>query len=140
MKEAPKSFKFGGRDFRKKFKKNDNNLSFINLNSYYYGIKAIENGWITNKQMSSILRLIKIFLKRKIKLKINASFISAYTKKPLETRMGSGKAERRFWRCPIKKGMILFEFGELSFDEINYIFFMISNRLTFLIKLIKTIY
>jgi len=139
MKEAPKSFKYGGRNFRIKLQ-NNASLSFIKLNNYYYGIKALESGWITNKQLGSILRLIKIFLKRKIKLKLNISFITPYTKKPLETRMGSGKAERKYWRCPIKKGMILFEFGELTIDEMNHIFLMISNRLTFLIKLVKIFY
>jgi len=139
MKEAPKSFKYGGRNFRVKLKNNVNS-SFNNLNNYYYGIKSIESGWITNKQMNSILRLIKIFLKRKIKLKLNASFIASYTKKPSEVRMGSGKAERKYWRCPIRKGMILFEFGDLDIDEMNHIFLMISNRLDFLIKLVKIIY
>jgi large subunit ribosomal protein L16 len=139
MKEAPKSFKYGGRNFRIKLK-NEVTTSFSNLNIYSYGIKALNVGWITNKQMNSILRLIKILLKRKIKLKLNASFLSAYTKKPSETRMGSGKAERKYWRCPIKKGMILFEFGDVTIDEMNYIFEIINNRLTFLIKLVKIVY
>jgi len=42
------------------------------------------------------LRLIKIILKKKIKIKVNCSLIIPITKKPLETRMGSGKAERKF--------------------------------------------
>jgi large subunit ribosomal protein L16 len=139
IKEAPKTFRYGGRCFRIKLK-NNVNLSFINLNSYEYGIKSLESGWITNVQMNSILRMIRIYLKRKIKLKLNASFIVPFTKKPLETRMGSGKGERKYWRCPIRKGMILFEFGEISIDEMNYIYRMISNRLTFLTKLIKIVY
>ena len=70
MKEAPKSFRYGGRNFRIKLK-NEVTTSFSNLNIYSYGIKALDVGWITNKQMNSILRLIKILLKRKIKLKLN---------------------------------------------------------------------
>jgi len=36
--------------------------------------------------------------------------------------------------------MVLFEFGDLSVDEMNHIFLMIANRLDFLIKLIKIVY
>lgn len=139
MKEAPRTFKFGGRRFRLKLN-NNMNSSYTKLNLYEYGIKALETGWITSNQINSILRLIRIFLKRKIKLKLNISFIIPFTKKPLESRMGSGKGERKFWKCPIKKGMVLFEFGDLTLDEMNYIYLMIANRVTFLIKLIKNIY
>lgn len=137
IKEAPKTLRYGGRSFRIKLKQNS---SFNTLNIYSYGIKALDNGWITIAQMNSILRLIKILLKRKIRLKMNASFIVPYTKKPHEARMGTGKGERKDWRCPIRKGMILFEFGDISQDEIDYIYSLISNRLTFLIKLVKIVY
>lgn len=140
MKEAPKTFRYGGRQFRLKLNNKLNNRSFNKLNLYKYGIKALEIGWITSNQINSILRLIRIFLKRKIKLKLNISFIVPFTKKPLESRMGSGKAERKYWKCPIKKGMVLFEFDDLSIDEMNYIYIMIANRLSFLIKLIKLVY
>jgi len=40
--------------------------------------------------------LIRILLKKKIKVKVNSALIVPITKKPLETRMGSGKGERKF--------------------------------------------
>jgi ribosomal protein L16/L10AE len=40
--------------------------------------------------------MIKIVFKKKFKMKLNCSLIIPVTKKPLETRMGSGKAERKF--------------------------------------------
>jgi large subunit ribosomal protein L16 len=114
--------------------------SFNNLTVNRFGIKALGNGWITNSQINSILRLIKILLKRKIKLKLNISFIVPISKKPLETRMGSGKGERKFWRCPIKKGMILFELDDITIDEMIVIYSIVSNRLKFLTKICKISY
>jgi large subunit ribosomal protein L16 len=138
MKEFPKNFSYG-RCFR--FKLNDKMFSSFNkLNLYRFGIKALESGWVTNSQLKSILRLIRIFLKRKVSLKMNISFIVPISKKPLETRMGSGKGERKFWRCPVKKGMILFEIDDITDDEMNFIYFLISNRLKFLTKISKMNY
>jgi large subunit ribosomal protein L16 len=110
------------------------------VNSLHYGLKALNYGWINSIQLNSILRLIKIILKKKYKIKINSSLIFPITKKPLETRMGSGKAERKFWKCPIIKGMIIFEFGQISLDKIKYINKIIKNRLCFLVKIVKIVY
>jgi len=138
MKEFPKGFKYG-RCFRLKL--NDSmKSSFNGLNINRFGIKALASGWITNSQINSILRLIKILLKRKIRMKLNISFIVPITKKPLETRMGSGKGERKFWRCPVKKGMILFELDSISPDEMFVIYYIVSNRLKFLTKICKINY
>jgi large subunit ribosomal protein L16 len=73
-------------------------------------------------------------------MKLNCSLIIPVTKKPLETRMGSGKAERKFWKSPIFKGMIIIEFGRITSDQAKYIFKLIKNRLTFSIKIIRIIY
>lgn len=138
MKDAPKTFKYG-RCFRIKLK-NKIKQSYLKINIYKYGIKAIENGWLTSEQIKSILRLIRILLKKKIKIKINTALIIPITKKPLETRMGSGKGERKYWKCPITKGMILLEFGNISKDNMYYLYKIISNRLPFLIKCINKKY
>ena len=138
MKDAPKTFKYG-RWFRIKLK-NRIKQRYLKLNIYKFGIKAVESGWITNEQIKSILRLIRILLKKKIKVKVNSALIVPITKKPLETRMGSGKGERKFWRCPIDKGMIILEFGNISDEDMFYIYKIIANRLPFFVKCIKKIY
>lgn len=137
-KESPKSIKFS-RCFRLKLK-NKIKFSNINLNQYKYGFKAIEYGWINSIQLNSLLRMIKIKLKKKYKLKLNTSLIIPITKKPLETRMGSGKGERKFWQCPVFKGMIIMEFNKISLIKAKALLKLIKNRLKFSIKLIKIIY
>ena len=138
IKEAPKTIKYG-RVFRLKMG-NEIKKSNLNLNVYKYGIKALESGWLDSKQLNSILRLIKVILKKDHELRLNCSLIIPITKKPLETRMGSGKGERKFWKSPIKNGMIILEFGKLSFDEVWYIYNILSRRLPFLVKLVKMVY
>lgn len=138
IKESPKNIKYS-RCFRLKLKNKLKN-NYLNVNNYKYGLKAIEFGWIDSIQLNSIIRLIKIYFKKKFLLKLNCSLIIPITKKPLETRMGSGKGERKFWKCPVNVGMILLEFSQITKDQLNFIFKVIKNRLSFLIKIVKIIY
>jgi large subunit ribosomal protein L16 len=93
MKEFPKTFKYG-RVFRVKIKENEKTKNFINVNFLEYGLKVLENGKITMKHLNSINRLLKKLFKKTISIKYNVSLITPVTKKPLEVRMGKGKAER----------------------------------------------
>jgi len=93
MKEFPKTFKYG-RVFRVKLKENEKSKNVVNVNFLEYGLKVLENGKITMKHLNSINRLLKKIFKKVIKIKYNVSLITPVTKKPLETRMGKGKAER----------------------------------------------
>lgn len=138
IKEAPKSIKYG-RCFRLKLSNNLRNSKLF-LNNFKFGFKAIEYGWLDSKQLNSIIRLIKIEFKKKYLLKLNCSLIIPITKKPLEMRMGKGKGDRKFWKCPVTKGMVILEFGDISEDQVSYIFKIIKNRLPFLIKLVKIIF
>jgi large subunit ribosomal protein L16 len=93
MKEFPKTFKYG-RVFRVKLKKNQFSKGFTNVTFLEYGLKALENGKISMKHLNSINRLLKKLFKKTIYIKYNVSLLTPVTKKPLETRMGKGKAER----------------------------------------------
>jgi len=138
IKEAPKTIRYG-RCFRIKLK-NEIKLSYLNLNVFNFGLKAVESGWLDSVQLNSILRLIKVLLKKKTKVKLNCSLLIPITKKPLETRMGSGKGERKFWKCPVSKGMILLELGNLTNEEACYVLNVISQRLPFYTKIIRLVY
>jgi large subunit ribosomal protein L16 len=93
MKEFPKTFKYG-RVFRAKLKNNEISKTFLNVTFYEYGLKILENGKLTMKHLNSINRLLKKLFKKTISIRYNVSMIVPVTKKPLETRMGKGKAER----------------------------------------------
>lgn len=138
MKEFPKTIKYG-RIFRIKLKNNIKNR-FLTLKNYKIGLKALECGWVDSVQLNSILRMLKIFLDKKVKIKMNCSLVIPITKKPLEMRMGSGKAERKFWKCSVNKGMILLELDNIYDDYGKKILKIISHRLSFKTSIIKIIY
>ena len=60
-----------------------------------YGIKALENGWITNRQIEAARIAMTRKIKRGGKVWINVFPDKTFTKKPLETRMGKGKGSLR---------------------------------------------
>src|ERR1700716_1198527 len=74
-----------------------------------YGIKALENGWITNRQIEAGRIAMTRKIKRGGKVWINVFLHKPFTKKPAETRMGKGKGSPEGWVCVIKPGRVMFE-------------------------------
>ena len=74
-----------------------------------YGLKAMEAGWITNRQIEAARIAMTRKIKRGGKVWINVFPDKTYTKKPLETRMGKGKGSPEGWVCVIKPGRVMFE-------------------------------
>ena len=76
-----------------------------------YGLKALERGWITNRQIEAARIAMTRKIKRGGKVWINVFPDKSYTKKPAETRMGSGKGSPEGWVAVVKPGRVLFELG-----------------------------
>src|SRR3979411_2507122 len=74
-----------------------------------YGTKALEAGWITNRQIEAARIAMTRKIKRGGKVWINVFPDKAFTKKPAETRMGSGKGSPEGWVAVIKPGRVMFE-------------------------------
>ena len=74
-----------------------------------YGIKALENGWITNRQIEAARIAMTRKIKRGGKVWINIFPDKPVTKKPAETRMGSGKGSPEHWVAVVKPGRVMFE-------------------------------
>jgi len=74
-----------------------------------FGLKATERGWITNRQIEAARIAMTRKIKRGGKVWINVFPDKAYTKKPAETRMGSGKGSPEGWVAVIKPGRVMFE-------------------------------
>src|SRR6059036_264305 len=74
-----------------------------------YGLKAIDRGWITNRQIEAARIAMTRKIKRGGKVWINVFPDKSFTKKPAETRMGSGKGSPEGWVCVIKPGRVMFE-------------------------------
>lgn len=74
-----------------------------------YGLKALEPGWITNKQIEASRVALTRFIKRGGKVWIRIFPDKPVTVKPAETRMGKGKGNPEFWVAVVKPGRIMFE-------------------------------
>jgi large subunit ribosomal protein L16 len=79
-----------------------------------YGIKAIDRGWVNNRQIEAARVAISRFVKRGGKVWIRIFPHKSVTKKPAETRMGRGKGNPELWVAVIKPGRILFEIDGLD--------------------------
>ncbi len=74
-----------------------------------YGLKAIEKGWITNRQIEAARVAMTRHIKRGGKVWIRIFPDRPVTRKPAETRMGKGKGTPEGWVAPVKAGRVLFE-------------------------------
>lgn len=74
-----------------------------------FGLKALEQAWITSRQIEAARVAMNRFMKRDGKVWIRIFPDKPVTKKPAETRMGSGKGAPEFWVAVVKPGRIMFE-------------------------------
>jgi len=91
-----------------------NEVSFGDL-----GIKALEPGWITAKQIEACRITLTRILKKDGKLWIRIFPDKSYTKKPAETRQGKGKGDLAGWVSVVKPGRMLFEVAS-SDEKLNH--------------------
>ena len=94
-----------------------------------FGLKALEPGWITSRQIEAARIVLSRSIKKVGKVWIRIFPHKAITKKPAETRMGKGKGTPEYWVAVIKPGRILFEVEGLDFDEAQEAFRKCSNKL-----------
>jgi large subunit ribosomal protein L16 len=74
-----------------------------------FGLQALEPAWITSNQIEAARIAITRFIKRGGQVWIKIFPDKPVTKKPAETRMGSGKGSPEYWVAVVKPGRILFE-------------------------------
>ena len=74
-----------------------------------YGIKALETGWVTNRQIEAARIAMTRKIRRGGKVWINVFPDKPVTQKPAETRMGSGKGAPEHWVAVVKPGRVMFE-------------------------------
>lgn len=79
-----------------------------------YGIQALEGAYLTNRQIEAARIAVTRHVKRGGKIWINIFPDRPLTKKPAETRMGSGKGSPEWWVAPVKPGRVLFEIVGVS--------------------------
>jgi large subunit ribosomal protein L16 len=81
-----------------------------------FGLKALENGWIRDRQIEAARVALMRNTRRGGKVWIRLFPDKPVTKKPAETRMGKGKGAPEHWVAVVKRGRILFEMEGIPLD------------------------
>ena len=94
-----------------------------------YGLKALEPCWMTARQIEAARVAMTRFVKRGGKIWIRVFPDKPVTKKPAETRMGSGKGAPDHWVAVVKPGRILFEMAGVGHEEATEAMRLASHKL-----------
>ena len=94
-----------------------------------YGLKALEAGWMTDKQIEAARVAVTRFVKRGGKIWVRIFPDKPVTKKPAETRMGKGKGPPEGWVAVIKPGRVLYEMEGVSLEEAREAMRLASHKI-----------
>ena len=101
-----------------------------------YGIQALEAHWITNRQIEAARIAMTRYMKRGGKVWITIFPGKPITKKPAETRMGSGKGNPEEWVAVVKPGRVMFEIAGVSEEVAREALRLASHKLPIKTKII----
>ncbi len=102
-----------------------------------YGLVALDCGWITSNQIEAARIAMTRYIKRGGKVWIDIFPHKPVTKKPAETRMGSGKGSPEYWVAVIKPGRVLFEMSGVSEEVAREALRLASHKLPVKCKFAK---
>ncbi len=102
-----------------------------------FGLKAIEPHWLTSRQIEAGRIAITRFVKRGGKVWIRVFPDKPITRKPAETRMGSGKGNPEFWVAVVKPGRIIYEMEGVSAEVAEEALRLASYKMPFATKIVK---
>lgn len=106
------------------------------LNHGQFGIQALEAAWITNRQIEAASIAMTREMKRGGKVWITIFPDKPITKKPAETRMGSGKGNPEAWVAVVKPGRIMFEVGGVEPEVAHEALRLAVNKLPIKCKIV----
>ena len=101
-----------------------------------FGLQAMEPGWITSNQIEAARIAMTRYTKRGGQVWIKIFPDKPVTKKPAETRMGSGKGSPEFWVAVVKPGRIMFEIAGVSEEVAREALRLASHKLPIKTKIV----
>jgi len=102
-----------------------------------YGLKAMECGWVTDREIEAGRIAITRFIKRSGRIWIRLFPDKPITKKPQETRMGKGKGAPEQWVAVVKPGRILFEMEGVPESDARDALRLAAHKLSIKTKFVK---
>jgi large subunit ribosomal protein L16 len=103
-----------------------------------FGLKTLEGGWLTNRQIESARIALTRYMKREGKVWIRVFPDKPTTSKPAETRMGKGKGAPDGWVAVVKPGRILFECEGVPMETAKEALRLAAQKLPFTTKFITS--
>ena len=119
--------------FRKQFKGRNRGLATTGSKVSFgeFGLKAVERGKLTARQIEAARRAMTRHVKRGGKIWIRVFPDVPVSKKPLEVRMGKGKGNVEFWVCKIQPGRVLYEMEGVNEEIAREAFRLAAAKLPF---------
>ena len=108
-----------------------------NLDFGEFGLKALEAGWITDRQIEAARIAMTRHVKRGGKIWIRMFPDKPITKKPAETRMGSGKGAPDHWVAVVKPGRVLYEIQGVDIELAREAFLLAAQKLPIKTKFVS---
>jgi large subunit ribosomal protein L16 len=102
-----------------------------------YGLKALECGWVTAREIEAGRIAITRFIKRSGRIWIRVFPDKPITKKPQETRMGKGKGAPDQWVMVVKPGRVLYEMEGVSEKDAREAMRLASHKLSVMTRFVK---
>jgi len=102
-----------------------------------YGLKAMEPCWLTDRQIEAARVAMTRFIKRGGKIWVRVFPDKPVTKKPAETRMGSGKGAPEHWVAVVKPGRVMFELAGVAEPLAKEALQLASQKLPVKTKIVK---
>ena len=126
MPRMPKRVKFR-KQMRGNLRARANRGNYIAFGEY--GLQALEPHWVTARQIEAGRIAAQHFLRRQGKIYIRIFPDKPVSKKPLETRMGKGKAETDYWAARVKPGTVLYEIAGVPEELAKQAFARIAQKM-----------
>lgn len=102
-----------------------------------FGLQALEGGWLSAKVIEAGRIAARQYVSREGKLFVRVFPDKPISKKPLETRMGTGKAEPEYWAARVKPGTVLFEITGVSPTIAREAFVRVAHKMPFKCRFIE---
>ena len=102
-----------------------------------YGLQSLEGGWLPAKVIEAGRVAARQYVSREGKLYVRVFPDKPISKKPLETRMGTGKAEPEYWAARVKPGTVLFEITGVSENIAKEAFVRVAHKMPFKCRFIE---
>ena len=107
------------------------------LNFGSFGIKSLDECFVTARQIEAARIAATRYMKREGQLWIRIFPDKVLTKKPAEVRMGKGKGSNEYWACRVKPGRIMFEVDGVALEEARTAMLLAAAKLPIKCKFVE---